>query len=138
MSAAASGFGSSTIDVSLTAPDETSLAAATKQVHTAITDTPGTSETTDNLASDQPILLRPILMTAIATIFALMPMSLGPTGGGTFISQPLAVVVIGGLISSTVLTLVLVPVLYTLIERARGWRGRRHNGHRHTGQHAAA
>ena len=81
--------------------------------------------------------LRPILMTAIATIFALIPMSLGLTGGGAFISQPLAVVVICGLFSSTVLTLVLVPVLYTLIERARGWRGRRHGGRRHAGQHAA-
>jgi HAE1 family hydrophobic/amphiphilic exporter-1 len=63
--------------------------------------------------------LRPILMTAVATIFALLPMSLGLTGGGVFISQPLAIVVIGGLISSTLLTLVLVPVLYTLVERLR-------------------
>ncbi len=63
--------------------------------------------------------LRPILMTAVATICALLPMSLGLSGGGLFISQPLAVVVIGGLISSTLLTLVLVPVLYLLVERAR-------------------
>jgi HAE1 family hydrophobic/amphiphilic exporter-1 len=67
--------------------------------------------------------LRPIVMTACATIFALIPMGLGLTGGGAFISQPLAVVVIGGLVSSTVLTLLLVPVLYTLIER-RGERRR--------------
>jgi HAE1 family hydrophobic/amphiphilic exporter-1 len=60
--------------------------------------------------------LRPILMTAAATIFALLPMAFGITGGGVFISQPLAVVVIGGLTSSTLLTLVLVPVLYTLVE----------------------
>ena len=60
--------------------------------------------------------LRPILMTALATIFALTPMALGVTGGGGFISQPLAVVVIGGLFSSTVLTLVIVPVLYWLVE----------------------
>ena len=60
--------------------------------------------------------LRPILMTALATIFALTPMALGITGGGGFISQPLAVVVIGGLFSSTVLTLVIVPVLYWLVE----------------------
>ncbi|MBP1326453.1 HAE1 family hydrophobic/amphiphilic exporter-1 [Leucobacter exalbidus] len=63
--------------------------------------------------------LRPILMTAAATIFALIPMSLGLTGGGVFISKPLAIVVIGGLISSTLLTLVLVPVLYTMVERSR-------------------
>ncbi len=60
--------------------------------------------------------LRPILMTALATIFALTPMALGLTGGGGFISQPLAVVVIGGLFSSTALTLVIVPVLYWLVE----------------------
>lgn len=61
--------------------------------------------------------LRPILMTAAATIFALVPMALGLTGGGVFISQGLALVVIGGLFSSTLLTLVLVPVLYLLVER---------------------
>jgi HAE1 family hydrophobic/amphiphilic exporter-1 len=65
--------------------------------------------------------LRPIIMTAAATVFALVPMGLGLTGGGAFISKPLAVVVIGGLVSSTVLTLLLVPVLYTLVER-RGER----------------
>jgi HAE1 family hydrophobic/amphiphilic exporter-1 len=63
--------------------------------------------------------LRPILMTAIATIFALLPMALGLTGEGGFISQPLAVVVIGGLLSSTLLTLVLVPTLYTMVERTK-------------------
>ncbi|GAA1277349.1 efflux RND transporter permease subunit [Arthrobacter pascens] len=63
--------------------------------------------------------LRPILMTALATVFALTPMALGFTGGGGFISQPLAIVVIGGLVSSTALTLVLVPVLYRLVEGRR-------------------
>ncbi|MET8711527.1 MULTISPECIES: efflux RND transporter permease subunit [Streptomyces] len=60
--------------------------------------------------------LRPILMTALATIFALVPMALGVTGEGGFISQPLAVVVIGGLITSTLLTLLLVPTLYAVVE----------------------
>ena len=60
--------------------------------------------------------LRPILMTAAATIFALIPMGLGLTGNGGFIAQPLAVVVIGGLVSSTLLTLVIVPVLYRMVE----------------------
>ena len=60
--------------------------------------------------------LRPILMTALATIFALTPMAIGITGSGGFISQPLAIVVIGGLFSSTLLTLIIVPVLYWLIE----------------------
>ncbi|MFJ2824249.1 efflux RND transporter permease subunit [Streptomyces toxytricini] len=63
--------------------------------------------------------LRPILMTALATVFALLPMALGVTGEGGFISQPLAVVVIGGLVSSTVLTLLLVPTLYTMVELRR-------------------
>ncbi|MGK9149056.1 efflux RND transporter permease subunit [Plantibacter flavus] len=66
--------------------------------------------------------LRPILMTALATIFALTPMALGITGHGGFISQPLAIVVIGGLVSSTVLTLVVLPTLYNLVE---GFRERR-------------
>ncbi|MET8350045.1 MULTISPECIES: efflux RND transporter permease subunit [unclassified Micromonospora] len=63
--------------------------------------------------------LRPILMTAVATIFALLPMALGLTGEGGFISQPLAVVVIGGLLSSTLLTLILVPTLYTMVEHTK-------------------
>ncbi len=63
--------------------------------------------------------LRPILMTALATIFALLPMAVGLTGTGGFISQPLALVVIGGLVSSTVLTLVVLPVLYFLVEGGR-------------------
>ena len=72
--------------------------------------------------------LRPILMTAIATIFALLPVAFGLTGSGGFISQPLAVVVIGGLISSTALTLVLVPTLYTMVESARERRRARKAG----------
>ncbi|MGO4301398.1 efflux RND transporter permease subunit [Leifsonia sp. RAF41] len=63
--------------------------------------------------------LRPILMTALATIAALTPLAIGLTGHGGFISQPLAIVVIGGLISSTVLTLVVLPTLYNLVEGRR-------------------
>ncbi|WP_432877476.1 efflux RND transporter permease subunit [Kribbella sp. CA-245084] len=63
--------------------------------------------------------LRPILMTASATICALIPMALGLTGGGGFISRPLAIVVIGGLISSTLLTLLLVPTIYTIVESVK-------------------
>ncbi len=85
--------------------------------------------------------LRPILMTAAATIFALVPMAFGLTGGGVFISQPLAIVVIGGLFTSTLLTLVLVPVLYTLVERGRERRAARRAERRATpatgGAHAA-
>ena len=70
----------------------------------------------DALVSGARQRLRPILMTALATIFALFPMALGLTGDSGFISKPLAIVVIGGLFSSTLLTLVLVPVLYWLVE----------------------
>lgn len=63
--------------------------------------------------------LRPILMTALATIFALIPMALGVTGHSGFISAPLALVVIGGLISSTVLTLLVLPALYWWVEGAK-------------------
>ncbi|MDI2098414.1 efflux RND transporter permease subunit [Ruicaihuangia caeni] len=72
--------------------------------------------------------LRPILMTALATIFALVPMALGITGHGGFISQPLAIVVIGGLISSTLLTLVVLPALYSLVEGASERRAARRRG----------
>lgn len=66
--------------------------------------------------------LRPILMTAAATIFALLPLAIGLTGTGGFISQPLAIIVIGGLVSSTVLTLVVLPTVYYLFEGARDRR----------------
>lgn len=69
--------------------------------------------------------LRPILMTAAATIFALLPLGLGITGHGGFISQPLAIIVIGGLVSSTLLTLVVLPVLYYLVEGAKERRDAR-------------
>ncbi|MFC0188371.1 efflux RND transporter permease subunit [Fictibacillus aquaticus] len=60
--------------------------------------------------------LRPILMTAFATIAALIPLAL-TTSSGTLISKGLAVVVIGGLTTSTLLTLIIVPVLYELFYR---------------------
>ncbi|CAG7844350.1 Swarming motility protein SwrC [Pseudoclavibacter triregionum] len=63
--------------------------------------------------------VRPIVMTALATILALTPMALGITGHGGFISQPLAIVVIGGLLSSTVLTLLVLPALYKAVETPR-------------------
>ena len=75
-----------------------------------------------SIAAGARLRVRPIVMTALATIFALVPMALGLTGGGVFISKPLAIVVIGGLVSSTLLTLILVPVLYDLLEN---WRQNR-------------
>ena len=61
--------------------------------------------------------MRPILMTAIATVVALVPLAIGLSGSGGLISQSLAVVVEGGLISSTVLTLVVIPVVYSLVRK---------------------
>ncbi|MGG4504856.1 efflux RND transporter permease subunit [Heyndrickxia sporothermodurans] len=60
--------------------------------------------------------LRPILMTAIATVGALIPLALGEGGGG-LISKGLAITVIGGLISSTLLTLVVVPIVYEVLSK---------------------
>jgi len=59
--------------------------------------------------------LRPILMTTIATIFGLVPMALG-IGEGSETNLPLARAVIGGLAVSTVLTLLLIPTLYAMLE----------------------
>ncbi len=69
--------------------------------------------------------LRPILMTSVCTMLGLVPMSLG-IGEGSELQVPLARVVIGGLLTSTLITLVFVPAMYTLFEE--GWRGMFHRG----------
>lgn len=60
--------------------------------------------------------LRPILMTAIATIGALIPLAIG-SGGGGLISKGLGITVIGGLTSSTLLTLIVVPIVYEVLSK---------------------
>jgi multidrug efflux pump subunit AcrB len=60
--------------------------------------------------------LRPILMTAIATVGALIPLAIG-SGGGGLISKGLAITVIGGLTSSTLLTLIIVPIVYEVLSK---------------------
>jgi HAE1 family hydrophobic/amphiphilic exporter-1 len=72
-------------------------------------------------ASDR---LRPILMTTLTTILGLMPLAFGREGVGDVLYFPLARTVIGGLAAATVLTLVLVPCLYTLIEDGSNLFGR--------------
>ncbi len=62
--------------------------------------------------------LRPILMTAFATVFALVPLALSTSTNG-LISKGLAVTVIGGLTTSTLLTLIFVPVLYAMVGKFR-------------------
>jgi cobalt-zinc-cadmium resistance protein CzcA len=59
--------------------------------------------------------LRPVLMTALSSLLGLLPMLLA-TGPGSEVQKPLAIVVIGGLLTSTLLTLVLLPTLYAWLE----------------------
>jgi len=73
-----------------------------------------------------PVRLRPVLMTALTTVLGMVPLALG-IGTGAEADAPLAVAVIGGLTVATFLTLVVVPVVYTLFEdlgsRIQGWFG---------------
>ncbi len=62
------------------------------------------------------VRLRPILMTTATTVLGLLPLALG-MGEGAEIRTPLAITVIAGLISSTVLTLIVIPVIYTILDR---------------------
>jgi multidrug efflux pump subunit AcrB len=64
------------------------------------------------------IRVRPILMTTLATLFGLLPLALG-LGSGAELQKPLALAVIGGLTLSTFITLLVMPVLYTFLERGR-------------------
>jgi hydrophobic/amphiphilic exporter-1 (mainly G- bacteria), HAE1 family len=76
------------------------------------------ASTHDALLIAGPIRLRPILMTTAAMILGMLPVALGLGEGGEG-RAPMAVVVIGGLVTSTLLTLVVVPVVYSLIEGLR-------------------
>jgi HAE1 family hydrophobic/amphiphilic exporter-1 len=67
-----------------------------------------------------PIRIRPIMMTALTTILGLVPMAMG-IGEGAELTQSMGVVVIGGLSLSTVLTLVVVPVMYTIFDDMSGF-----------------
>lgn len=78
-----------------------------------------------------PVRLRPVLMTSLTLIIAMLPAAFG-WGAGADTNGPLAMVVIGGMVSSTLLTLVVVPVVYSLLEHglecARGWWRSWHSG----------
>ena len=81
--------------------------------------------TTEALIEGGRTRLRPILMTAIATILALIPLAAG-FNQGSIIAAELGTVVIGGLFTSTFLTLLVIPVVYSLVDGVRSWRpGRR-------------
>ncbi|MDQ6674602.1 MAG: efflux RND transporter permease subunit [Chloroflexota bacterium] len=77
----------------------------------------------DALLQAGPTRLRPILMTTAALVLAMLPIAL-KVGEGSEWRAPMAVTVIGGLLTSTLLTLVLVPAVYTLVDDAEGAVGR--------------
>ena len=80
--------------------------------------------TTEALVEGGKTRVRPILMTAIATILALIPLAAG-FNQGSIIAAELGTVVIGGLFSSTFLTLIVVPVVYSLVDSGKTRLGRR-------------
>ncbi|MBW4459702.1 MAG: efflux RND transporter permease subunit [Nodosilinea sp. WJT8-NPBG4] len=75
-------------------------------------------ERTDAIKQTGLVRLRPILMTTVSSVLGMVPIALG-FGAGAELRQPMAVAIIGGLLTSTLLSLVVVPVLYTLLED--GW-----------------
>jgi HAE1 family hydrophobic/amphiphilic exporter-1 len=79
------------------------------------------------LLSAGRIRLRPIIMTTVAMIFGMVPLALA-LGEGSEQRAPMGRAVIGGLITSTILTLFVVPVVYTLLEDATSWLGARLRG----------
>jgi len=83
----------------------------------------------DAIMAAGQVRLRPILMTTLAMIFGMLPMAIGLGDGGET-QAPMGRAVIGGVITSTLLTLVVVPVAYTYLDsfgkRARRWLRRGH------------
>lgn len=66
------------------------------------------------------VRLRPIVMTSLAMIFGMLPLALG-NGEGSETRQAMAYAIIGGLITSTMLTLIVVPIVYVYLDNVRGW-----------------
>jgi multidrug efflux pump subunit AcrB len=78
----------------------------------------------DAVAKAGPIRLRPILMTSTATMMAAVPAALG-LGLGSEVRTPMAIAVIGGVILSTLLSLLVVPCFYIFSDQVHGWLARR-------------
>jgi HAE1 family hydrophobic/amphiphilic exporter-1 len=72
----------------------------------------------DAVVEAAKVRLRPILMTMMTTVLALLPMALG-LGEGAEIRAPMALTVIGGLLGATILTLLVIPSLYTVVARGK-------------------
>ncbi len=79
---------------------------------------------TDAIMKTGLVRLRPILMTTASTVLGMVPIAIG-FGIGAELRQPMAVAIIGGLLTSTLLSLVVVPVLYTLLEDGWLWLTKR-------------
>ncbi|MBE9156376.1 efflux RND transporter permease subunit [Nodosilinea sp. LEGE 06152] len=79
---------------------------------------------TDAIMKTGLVRLRPILMTTASTVLGMVPIAIG-LGAGAELRQPMAVAIIGGLLTSTLLSLLVVPVLYTLLEDGWSWLTRR-------------
>lgn len=67
-----------------------------------------------------PVRLRPVLMTTLTTVLGLLPLAFG-SGDGGLLNASLAVVVIGGLSFSTILTLIVIPVVYSILDEMQAW-----------------
>jgi HAE1 family hydrophobic/amphiphilic exporter-1 len=77
-------------------------------------------ERREALLEAAPIRLRPVLMTTLAMVCGMLPIALATAGGGE-VRAPMAITVIGGLIVSTLLTLLVIPVLYTVFDGVAGF-----------------
>ena len=77
-------------------------------------------EKTEAILTAGPIRLRPILMTAFSTIAGMLPIAIG-LGAGAETRAPMGTCVVGGLVTSTLLTLVVVPVVYSLLDDLGDW-----------------
>jgi len=81
-------------------------------------------ERTEAILEGARIRLRPILLTTLTTVFGMMPLALG-LGSGSEFYKPLAITIIGGLLFSMLLTLVFIPIVYTIIDDFSSWVKRR-------------
>lgn len=76
------------------------------------------------LAKGCPHLLRPVFLTGLVASLGFVPMAIAKSAGAE-VQRPLATVVIGGLIVSTILTLIIIPVFYRLVNSSAAWKRQR-------------
>ncbi len=91
----------------------------------------------DALLQAGQIRMRPIMMTTMAMIFGMLPMAIALNDGGE-IQAPMGRAIIGGVVTSTLLTLVVVPVIYSYLDNLSAWASRRWGSHRHAAVATAA